>query len=31
MYRTLALVDISKQALEHCSKKFHVPKTFTDV
>ncbi|GFZ46472.1 hypothetical protein JCM24511_04719 [Saitozyma sp. JCM 24511] len=31
MYRTVALVDISKQALEHCSKKFHVPKTYTDV
>lgn len=31
MFKTIALVDISEQALAHCRAKFHVPNTFTSV
>nr|XP_018267467.1 uncharacterized protein I303_01454 [Kwoniella dejecticola CBS 10117]OBR89625.1 hypothetical protein I303_01454 [Kwoniella dejecticola CBS 10117] len=31
LYRTVALVDISKQTLAHCAHKFHVPATYTNV
>nr|XP_019049572.1 hypothetical protein I302_03361 [Kwoniella bestiolae CBS 10118]OCF28502.1 hypothetical protein I302_03361 [Kwoniella bestiolae CBS 10118] len=31
LYKTVALVDISKDTLAHCAAKFHVPATYTDV
>lgn len=31
MFRTVALVDVSRDALSHCAAKFHVPHTYTDV
>ncbi|KAJ5378893.1 NAD(P)-binding protein [Penicillium cosmopolitanum] len=31
MYEVTAIVDVSKQALEHCARKFNIPRTFTDV
>ncbi|WWC99989.1 hypothetical protein V866_006898 [Kwoniella sp. B9012] len=31
LYRTVALVDISKDTLAHCAAKFHIPATYTDV
>ncbi|KAK8864559.1 hypothetical protein IAR55_001809 [Kwoniella newhampshirensis] len=30
-YRTVAICDISQEALDHCARKFHVPKTYLDV
>lgn len=31
MFRTVALVDVSEQALKHASAKFHVPRTYVDM
>ncbi|OXG73217.1 hypothetical protein C348_06179 [Cryptococcus neoformans Gb118] len=31
MYLTVALCDVSVKALEHCSKKFHIPATYTNI
>ena len=31
MYKTVAICDLSPAAVEHCSKKFHIPETYTDV
>ncbi|WVQ91264.1 hypothetical protein IAS59_005062 [Cryptococcus gattii] len=31
MYEVMAIVDVSKQAVEHCARKFNIPWTFTDV
>ncbi|XAO24836.1 hypothetical protein I312_103647 [Cryptococcus bacillisporus CA1280] len=31
MYEVMAIVDVSKQAVEHCARKFNIPRTFTDV
>jgi hypothetical protein len=31
MYRVVALVDVSREALAHCSSKFHIPYTYTSV
>lgn len=31
MYLTVALCDVSVKALEHCSRKFHIPATYTNI
>lgn len=31
MYEVMAIVDVSQQAVEHCARKFNIPRTFTDV
>jgi len=31
MYRVVALVDVSQEALAHCAAKFHIPHTYTSV
>lgn len=31
MFRTVALVDVSPEALKHAAAKFHVPRTYTDM
>jgi hypothetical protein len=31
MYRVVALVDVSREALAHCSAKFHIPYTYNSV
>jgi hypothetical protein len=31
LYEVKAIVDVSKQSLEHCARKFNIPQTFTDV
>ncbi|KAH7075303.1 hypothetical protein BKA63DRAFT_295189 [Paraphoma chrysanthemicola] len=31
LYEVTAIVDVSKQSVEHCARKFNIPRSFTDV